>query len=273
MSEKASLVNSSSYFSISSASSDGATPPPPPYFSPSSPDQDRNADKRWIDLLERQNTELMEQITTLSTQANPVPGRKARPMSFHGGLTQLGKEPEDLKVASNVLIQKQLDSMREELMRARRRCAELSEVEAGKRGLEMRCLGLERVVEELMSAIDLMKTHPMPKPFQNEFMLNSKDNKRFKGLAIEFEKESDTEKRSRLQERFGGLIISARRQLIPYRLRAMILFLFTRLQNHDLIDQLFGVGVIMFGALMWAAFLVVDRGKSLVAGTKGKRSK
>jgi hypothetical protein len=260
-------VSNGSYFNLPSTPllSDGSTPPPP-YCSPSS-DDGRDEDKRWIDLLERQNTELMEQITTLSAHANPLVTRKGRPISFHGTSQQVKEQPADLQsiISSNILIQKQLSTMREELVRARRRCAELSEVEASKKGLELRCLGLERVVEELMSAINMMKTHQTAQNTPPKNTRQSKDE--CKGLAINIEDSASTENTNKsfsLHDTLGAFLISTRRKFIPYRVRAVVLFIHSRLQIHDLIDQLFGAGVIIMGAIMWAGLLVLERGRKLI---------
>ena len=258
---------STSYFNLPTVSTEGTTPPPP-YFSPPK-DEVNDSGKAWIDLLERQNKELMEQITVLSSQANPSPpALKPRPMSFHGGPSTTKEPPShDLQatLSSNVLIQKQIATMQEELLRTRRRCAELSEVEARKRGLELRCLGLERVVEELMSAIDLMKNHPPP-PRATFDEHGTKDSE-LKGLAIHIEdtaKEDGLKAATHLRQNFESLVISVRRKLIPYRLRAVVLYILTRLREHDTVDQIIGAGIIMMGALMWASFLFLENSQQFL---------
>lgn len=217
----------------------------------------------------------MEQITVLSSQANPSPARKPRPMSFHGGPPTAKEQPSnDLQaiLSSNLLIQKQIATMQEELLRARRRCAELSEVEARKRGLELRCLGLERVVEELMSAIDLMKNHPPPPRATFDEARSTADSE-LKGLAIHIEDtapETGPTDVAGLRQNFESLVISVRRRVIPYRLRAVFLYILTRLREHDTVDQIIGAGIIMMGALMWSSFLFVENGKRLVRKRIGK---
>lgn len=264
----------SSYFhsahNHSVSSSDGLTPPPP-YRSPVI-DNDKEEDKHWIELLEHQNNELMERITTLSKQATlatTVP-RKGRPTSFHGH-SQIGKEqPTNLQsiLTSNLIVQKQLSTMREELDKTRRRCAELSEVEARKKGLELRCIGLERVVEELMSAIDVMKTHSSEKNFKRDEwsgMRNSRDEP--KGLAIYIEDCGlgvNVQTPIDLRESFDKFVVSTRRKLIPYRLRAVILFLLSRLRDFDCIDQVLGAGIIVMGTILWATFLLGERGRTIL---------
>ena len=265
----------SSYFhsahNHSGSSSDAGSTPPPPYCSPLI-DDDKDEDKHWIELLERQNNELMEQITTLSKQATPattIP-RKGRPMSFHGH-SQIGKEqPTDLQsiLTSNLIVQKQLSTMREELDKTRRRCAELSEVEARKKGLELRCIGLERVVEELMSAIDVMKTHSSEKHLKRDEWSGARNSREEpKGLAIHMEDcglSVNVQTPINLQESFDKFIVSTRRKLIPYRLRAVILFLLSRLRDFDYIDQVLGVGIMVMGTMLWATFLLVERGRTIL---------
>jgi hypothetical protein len=268
-------AHSTSYFNLPQSSTEGTTPPPP-YFSPSK-EEYKDDDKRWIDLLERQNKELMEQITVLSSQANPSPARKPRPMSFHGGPPTTKEQPlNDLQaiLSSNLLIQKQIATMQEELLRARRRCAELSEVEARKRGLELRCLGLERVVEELMSAIDLMKNHPPP-PRATFDEPRSTAESELKGLAIHIEDtapETGPTDVAGLRQNFESLVISVRRRVIPYRLRAVVLYILTRLREHNTVDQIIGAGIIMMGTLMWSSFLFVENGKQFVRKRIGKEA-
>jgi len=268
----------SSYFhsahNHSICASDGLTPPPP-YCSPVI-DDEKEEHKRWIDLLERQNNELMEQITTLSKQStsSTLP-RKGRPISFHGH-SQIGKEqPTDLQsiLTSNLIVQKQLSTLREELDKTRRRCAELSEVEARKKGLELRCIGLELVVEELMSAIDVMKTHPSHENLiRDEWVEPSPDKP--KGLAIHIEDSgirATVQSPINLRESFDTFLVSTRRKLIPHRLRAIILLLLSRLRDYDYIDQVLGAGIFLMGAMLWASFLLVERGRRILHSSVWKK--
>ena len=270
----------SSYFhsahTHSVSTTDGSTPPPP-YCSPVIGD-DKDEEKRWIDLLERQNNELMEQITTLSKQATPTISRKSRPLS-----SQISREqPTELQsvLASNLIVQKQLSTLREELDKTRRRCAELSEVEAHKKGLELRCIGLERVVEELMSAIDLMKTHSSSqKDVRDDWFEARNSRKEIRGLAIHIEDSGigvNVQKPIDLRESFDAFVVSTRRKLIPYQLRAVILFLVSRLRDYDYIDQILGAGIIVLGTILSASFLLVERGRTIInlrvwkSGTAGQ---
>ena len=233
-------------------------------------DDDKDEEKRWIDLLERQNNELMEQITTLSKQATPVIPRKGRPLSFHGASQSGREQPTESQsiLTSNLIVQKQLSTLREELDKTRRRCAELSEVEARKKGLELRCIGLERVVEELMSAIDIMKTHSSPqKGMRDDWSEARKSREEIKGLAIHIEDcgiRVNVQKPVDLRESFDAFVVSTRRKLIPYRLRAVILFLLSRLRDYDYIDQVLGAGIVVMGAMLWASFLLVERGRTII---------
>jgi len=252
----------SSYFTapIPYSASEGSTPPPP-YVSPQFEDE-KSDDKRWIDLLERQNAELMEQITKLSTNTNIFPQKKGRPLSFHGSSPRPLEQQADVQsvISSNILIQDQLTTLREELVRTRRRCAELSEVEAHKKGLELRCIGLERVVEELMSALEFMKTHSKEENDRKTVQLVSeKSADEVKGLAIHIEDCKDENQILTFQQECVALVISARRRFIPYRLRAVVVFILARIRYHDYIDQLFATGIIVAGVMLWAAFMVVER--------------
>ena len=256
-----------SFFNLT-PSPTAASTPPPPYFPPPK-EKEKDEDKRWVALLERQNKELMGQINVLSSQVNSVLTGKPRSISFHGRApTTKEHSLHDLQTAlrSNILIQKQLATMQEELLRTRRRCAELSEVEAGKRSLELRCLGLERIVEELMSAIDRMKTHPHP-PRTTFDEPGSKSEWDVKGLAIQVEdavRGEDTMNVVGLREDFESFMISTRRKLIPYRLRAVILYILSRLREHDALDQVIGAGIIFMGALMWVSFTLLENGRRFV---------
>ena len=255
------------YFTLPLSATEGSTPPPP-YFPPPK-EEEKDEDKRLVELLECQNKELIDQINLLSAQVNSVPTGKPRPISLHGRPPTTREHPShDLQaiLSSNILIQKQLATMQEELLKTRRRCAELSEVEARKRGLELRCLGLERVVEELMSAIDLMKTHPPPvKATFDEPGSESKSD--LKGLAIHAEatvKEEDTMDVVGLRQDFESFMISTRRKLLPYWLRAVALYILSRLREHDTLDQIIGAGIIYIGALMWASFMFFEHGRQFV---------
>jgi len=254
------------YFDLTPTATERSTPPPP-YFPP--PKEEKAEDKGWVALLERQNKELMGQINILSSQVNSGHRGEPRSISVHGRrLTTKEHATQHLQttLSSNILIQKQLATMQEELLRTRRRCAELSEVEAGKRGLELRCLGLERIVEELMSAIDLMKNHPPP-PRATSDELGTKSKWGLKALAIRVDeavKGEDSMNVVGLRQDFESFMISTRRKLIPYRLRAVSLYILSRLREHDPLDQIIGAGVIFMGALVWVSFMLLESGRRFV---------
>lgn len=278
----------SSYFNLSlpytskstiSSSCSEEKSPPPPYFSPQLQAED------WVSLLQ-QTTDLPYSLL-LPTSAPR--GEKRRPISFHG--TQL-KDPSVVDVRmmdSNLLVQRQLASMREELLRMRRRCAELSEVEARKKGLELRCLGLERIVEELMSAVELLKVQSQPtlepstgKSATIQAAIDEHKVERIidepMGLCIEIDGSPALEARSprrvsvkepestemSVRDTFMALVVASRRRFIPYQFRAMIRFLILQFRSHDLIDGILGVGIIIFGAVIWTSFLVLQKGQQIM---------
>lgn len=178
--------------------------------------------------------------------------------------------------------------MRDELARTRRRCAELSEVEARKKGFELRCLGLERVVEELMAAVEELKvqTHAGAGRMRTEGD-KSNDTQRTtrmltegerldpkpRGLGVKMDVPSTKGDRplhatemnqqdlthSSLQEIVITFIIVSRRRYIPYQLRAIIRFLILQFQHNDIIDRVLGVGIIVVGAVLWTSLLVVQK--------------
>lgn len=129
-------------------------------------------------------------------------------------------------------------------------------MEARKRELELRSLGLERVVKELMSAMDLMKTHLTPQQIKHEEWRELGDSsKELKGLAIYIEDSSigiNLRKADNLRETFGEFVISSRRKFIPYQLRTTV-FMLSRLRNYNLIDQIIGA-IIMMGSMLWTSF-------------------
>jgi hypothetical protein len=186
--------------------------------------------------------------------------------------------------------------MRDELLRTRRRCAELSEGEARKRGLEFRCLGLERVVEELMVAVELLRTERAGDMQEGMTTLShlsgrgvdeSKDRSRqrrhiemINGLEIEMDKKSFVkhspptsqhifiERTSSNIEDLSfrdvciSLIITSRRRFIPYQLRAIICFLIRQFRHNEFIDRILGLGIIIVGAVLWTSFLILEKVKS-----------
>lgn len=179
-------------------------------------------------------------------------------------------------VSSNLLIHKQLTNTREELVKARRRCAELSEVEARKKGLELRCLGLERVVEELMSAIDLLK---MASPPQNKIAGEAlqeavaSDVNALKGLAIHIEKcspDSYVFGKIHAREVFAAFAVSTRRRFIPYRLRAIILYLIKYFRRNNLVDEIVGMGILIVGTMLLTSYIVIERGRAMLEKNAGK---
>jgi hypothetical protein len=224
----------------------------------------------------------MEQITTLCNGSVSTANRKARPMSFQGNsITKYASSKEPLAdlqsiTSSNLLIHKQLASTREELVRARRRCAELSEVEARKKGLELRCLGLERVVEELMSAVELLKVTPHQAAKIKLTSLDPQSSKttELNGLAIRFEtctpyvEDSPQEVtifgKVNPREVLAEFVVSSRRRFIPYRLRAVVVYIVGCIRNNDLIDHAFAMGIVIVGTILWASLLLVQRGRHTV---------
>jgi len=204
-------------------------------------------------------------------------------MSFHGGSQVNNNSPAiDMHsmMTSNLLVQRQLAGMRDELARTRRRCAELSEVEARKKGFELRCLGLERVVEELMAAVEELKVQTHAGAGRTRTGSTSKMSTEREqldpephGLGINMDAPStkgdsplhSTEMNQQdlthlsLQEIVITFIIASRRRYIPYQLRAIIRFLILQFQHNDIIDRVLGVGIIVVGAVLWTSLLVVQK--------------
>jgi len=237
--------------------------PPPPYFSPPA-EQDRDDEKRWIDLLERQNTELMDQLTKLSefpvSCNNPSTSKRPRPVSFHGPIIPPDRSSEPSPtMTTNILVQKQLSTLREELDRSRRRCAELSEIEARRNGLELRCLGLERVVEELMSAIDFMKTQSNLPVKSGEQVAGSPPT----GLGIQFKGQDKIVETQGLplRSRVSHLVIRCRRRLIPHQMRAVILVFLAQWRNYDPVDQMLGAAILLMGAMLGTMMYIMEKGQ------------
>jgi hypothetical protein len=263
-------LSGTSYFNLSLpyVSAAGSTPPPPYFSSPC--EEDKEHDKRWIELLERQNSELMEQLTTLCNNSVAATGTKRRPLSLHGS-PKSPTEPDiesPSMASSNLLVQKQLAITREELVKARRRCAELSEVEARKKGLELRCLGLERVVEELMSAMDVLKMEPAPDAKPREHAITTAPNPGdVNGLGLHMEDETSRVNYSSIlasREMSTGFAVSIRRRFIPYRLRVIILYLIGYLRGNNLVDQVLGMAILFVGSMLLASFIVIRRGRAAV---------
>jgi hypothetical protein len=152
-------------------------------------------------------------------------------------------------LSSNLLIHKQLAATRDELLKglkARGRCAELSEVEPRKNGLELRCLGLERVIEELMSAIEILKGQPPNLDTKSEGsaeFIGMPEDSDLKGLAIHIEDcgENTVPEENRLNP-IDKYTTTLRRRVIPYRVRAVILYILSQLRQNDLIEQVLGIG-------------------------------
>jgi len=244
--------------------------PPPPYFSPPL-EKDTDDDKRWIHLLERQNTELMDQLTKLSSSTTrPTTGARRRPVSFHGAIIQQkDRSPESSSSIpmTNTLVQRQMLNLREELDRTRRRCAELSEIEAARRGLELRCLGLERVVEELMAAIEFMKTQSKSN-IKSEGTKSATEPERV-GIKIESHDRTVLHKRG-IQLRLGQFFVHCRRKFIPYQLRAVILVLLARWKSLDLVEQLLSTLVIVIGTVLNMTLALIESGKCLLKMKSGE---
>jgi hypothetical protein len=165
-----------------------------------------------------------------------------------------------------MMVQKQLLSMQEELAKTRRRCAELSEMEARKKGLELRCLGLERVVEDLVSAVEFLKTHSNQSTIRNATSKGEEATENLKGLGLHFEREAReiTISGRSVRTSFSKLMVWSRRRIIPYRLRAVILVILSQFRTSDLVERLVGVGVIVIGAVLWAGFLLAQRGRTFI---------
>jgi hypothetical protein len=157
-------------------------------------------------------------------------------------------------------------SMQEELAKTRRRCAELSEMEARKKGLELRCLGLERVVEDLVSAVEFLKTHSNQSTIRNATSKGEEATENLKGLGLHFEREAReiTISGRSVRTSFSKLMVWSRRRIIPYRLRAVILFILSQFRTSDLVERLVCVGIIVIGAVLWAAFLFAQRGRKFI---------
>jgi hypothetical protein len=66
------------------------------------------------------------------------------------------------------------------------------------------------------------------------------------------------------REVFAEFVVSSRRRFIPYRLRAVVLYIVGCIRNNDLIDQAFGLGIVIFGTMLWANLLLVERGRHTV---------
>lgn len=110
--------------------------------------------------------------------------------------------------------------MRKELVMARRRWAELSEVEAqGKlSGITVsRISDGIRTTEELMSAIDLMKTHLNPQPKKGQGKWREEPEKS-KGLATHIEDcgsiGDNFQVAMHLHENFGAFVVSGHQKFI-----------------------------------------------------------
>jgi hypothetical protein len=214
--------------------------------------------------------ELMEQITTLSS--NPVPPlqKKPRPVSFHGYL-QVAKD-QTVQPSSNLMVHKQLISLQDELVKTRRRCAELSEMEARKKGLELRCLGLERVVEDLVSAVEFLKTHSK-ESIRQDGSDGDGTEAELTGLGVQINatRGEMVISGSSVRASFSRLVVWSRRRIIPYRLRAVILFILSQFRASDLTERLVGWWIIATGAILWTSFVLVNGGRTFV-GEKVKRN-
>jgi hypothetical protein len=152
-------------------------------------------------------------------------------------------------------------TLRDELERSRRRCAELSEIEARRRGLELRCVGLERVVEELMAAVEYMKTQSGPTHAGQD----SISTEELRGLGIQVSPETRLDsRRMAIRRRAGQFVIYCRRRFIPYQMRAVILVMIAQWKNFDLIDQTLSAVVVLLGAMLGMTFMLIERGKDLL---------
>ena len=151
--------------------------------------------------------------------------------------------------------------MREDLVKACGKCAELTEAEARNKSLGSRCLVLERVIEELMSAIDPIKMHSNPQQRKrDEWGGISREvgaiGDSYRKLCGECRQNTDHCQHTR---DFGAFVILSRRTCIPYRLEAVVLFpQVVPSPPSDLIDQITGAGIIMMERCYGQAFSLLS---------------
>jgi hypothetical protein len=120
------------------------------------------------------------------------------------------------------------------------------------------------VVEDLVSAVEFLKTHSNQSIRQNGSNRDGTEDG-LKGLGIEINAargEITISGRS-VRASFSSLVVWTRRRIIPYRLRAVISFILSQFRVSNLMERIIGVGIILVGSVLWASNLV-DRGRTFV---------
>jgi len=135
----------------------------------------------------------------------------------------------------------------------------LEEVQQVTRRLDAQAV--ERVVDELMTAIDYMKSPTDSKVISDDLL--STTHATGLGIQIDGQASQMESRRTAIRQRASHLLVRCRRRLIPHQLRAVVLILISQWKNFDLIDQMLSAAVIIAGTMLGITLMLVERGQRL----------